>query len=126
MVCTRSSSIGSDKSFDIHTLATEDVLLVPQRPKVYPYEDHNFMVLRMLMPKGDRLVDEQVGIFCFNDTLITFQERPGDLWPPILRERIEKAGSRLRHVMWPMRDLLDDLHRDEEAEIADASQTVSA
>ncbi len=76
-------------------LAAEDVLLVPQRPKVDPYEDHNFVVLRMLMLKGDRLVDEQVGIFCFNDTLITFQERSGDLWQPI-RERIEKAGSRLR------------------------------
>jgi magnesium transporter len=81
--------------FGFHTLAAEDVLRTPQRPKLETYEGHLFIVARMLMWKDDALHHEQVSIFLYKDTVITFQETQGDCWDPI-RQRIQKPTSRLR------------------------------
>jgi len=78
-----------------HTLAAEDVLRVPQRPKLEPYEGHLFIVARMLSLREQALSSEQVSFFLFENTLLTFQERSGDVWDPI-RQRLQKTGSRLR------------------------------
>lgn len=82
--------------FLFHTLAAEDVLNVTQRPKIEPYDDHFFIVIRMLMLVNDQLSNEQVSMFFYSDTLITFQERKGDVWEPI-RKRINNENSRLRN-----------------------------
>ena len=79
-----------------HTLAAEDVLNVPQRPKVETYDDHLFIVARMLMYDEGQLIAEQISFFVYEHTLITFQERHGDVWQPI-RTRINTEGSRLRN-----------------------------
>ncbi len=81
--------------FKFHTLAAEDVLRVPQRPKLESYEGHLFIVARMLMLQERVLTSEQVSFFLFKDTLLTFQERVGDVWDPI-RQRLQKSNSRLR------------------------------
>lgn len=81
--------------FGFHTLAAEDTLNVPQRPKIESYPDHLFLVTRMLRRIDGQLKAEQVSVFFYRDTLITFQEVPGDVWQPI-RERIQNQGSRLR------------------------------
>jgi magnesium transporter len=81
--------------FGFHTLAAEDVLRVPQRPKLETYENHLFIVARMLMWRENGLSSEQVSFFFFKDTLITIQEHSGDVWDPI-RRRLGKEGSRLR------------------------------
>lgn len=81
--------------FKLHTLAAEDVLNTSQRPKVEDYADHLFLVLRMLSVSGQKLHDEQISLFFFRDTLITFQETEGDVWDPI-RQRIQNPSSRLR------------------------------
>lgn len=81
--------------FALHTLAAEDVLSAPQRPKLETYEDHLFIVIRMLTLEGQNLSNEQVSVFFFKDTIITIQERSGDVWDTV-RKRIEKPGSRLR------------------------------
>ena len=81
--------------FGFHTLAAEDVLRVPQRPKLESYDGHLFIVARMLMMRDAALMSEQVSFFLFKDTLLTFQERTGDVWDPI-RQRLQKSGSRLR------------------------------
>jgi magnesium transporter len=78
-----------------HTLAAEDVLRVPQRPKLETYDGHLFIVARMLSLREKALVSEQVSFFLFENTLLTFQEWSGDIWEPI-RERLQKPGSRLR------------------------------
>lgn len=82
--------------FQFHTLAAEDVLRVPQRPKIEEYDDHLFIVVRMLMLENDRLRQEQVSIFFYDKVILTFQETEGDVWEPI-RKRVEKPGSRLRN-----------------------------
>jgi len=81
--------------YQFHTLAAEDVLRVPQRPKLENYEGHLFIVVRMLMWRDDRLHSEQVSLFLFPGMILTFQEVAGDVWDPI-RQRIQKPGSRLR------------------------------
>jgi len=81
--------------FRFHTLAAEDVLRVPQRPKLETYDGFLFLVVRMLTLGNGRLNSEQVSFFFLRDTLITFQEASGDVWDPV-RERLQKPGSRLR------------------------------
>ena len=81
--------------FHLHTLAAEDVLNTHQRPKVEDYPDHLFLILRMLTVGTGELQNEQISIFFFRDTVLTFQEHKGDVWDPV-RQRIQNTGSRLR------------------------------
>jgi magnesium transporter len=90
------------EKYRIHPLAVEDLLHIPQRPKVDPYEgDGEFqarllIIARMVELKEGRLESEQISIFLGHKTVLTFQETPGDIWDPI-RARIRVAGSTLRH-----------------------------
>lgn len=83
------------EKYGFHTLAAEDALHVPQRAKQEPYDGHLFIVLHMLTLREGMLADEQVSIMFFENTVLTFQERSGDVWDPV-RQRIEQEGSRLR------------------------------
>lgn len=179
------------KQFHFHTLTAEDVLHVPQRPRSEFFEDHVFTVLRMLKlqeagetqdnGEGGMLEAEQVSLFLFGDTLITFQEESGDVWQPI-RDRLQVPHARirqnrpgyllyalidavvdhcfpvlerygnileelelttlgkpspdvlhrihsikrelslLRRIVWPMRELVDRLYRDEEGFISEQTR----
>lgn len=162
--------------YNLHTLAAEDVLHVPQRPKVEPYDANVFTVARMTQVRDGQLDTEQISFFLLEGLLITFQETQGDVWDAV-RERLDspklkirKAGadyllyalldamvdhafpllerysdkleslegrvmvnakpallqeihqikrdlSILRRVIWPMRDVLDTLYRDEQGEL---------
>jgi magnesium transporter len=82
------------EAFDLHDLALEDVVNVGQRPKVEEYEDHLFIVLGMPASRDTAHV-EQVSLFLLRDTLITFQERPGDCLEPV-RKRIHQGRARIR------------------------------
>jgi len=81
--------------FGLHPLALEDVVTVPQRPKVEAYGDHYFIVLRMirLTPEVD---EEQVSLFFGRGFVLTVQERRGgDVFEPV-RERIRRNRGRIR------------------------------
>lgn len=174
--------------FEFHTLTAEDVLHIPQRPRIEFFDDHVFVVLRMLqlMPPPETsgvgsLSTEQVSLFLYGNVLITFQEKPGDVWQPIrdrlqsVNVRIRKSGSGyllyalldavvdhcfpvleqygdlledleimtlekpspdvlhrihsikrelslLRRILWPMREVVDQLYRDEEGRITEATR----
>src|SRR6266446_1979920 len=62
--------------FGLHPLALEDVLNVPQRPKVERYDKHMFVVLRTMRLADGEVADEQVSLFFGAGWLITVQERP--------------------------------------------------
>lgn len=107
------------EKYDLHPLAIEDVLHIPQRPKVETYPAHGevhgriFLITRMLQFEDDgtthgHLNGEQISFFLGRKTLITFQETPGDIWDPI-RNRIKTKGSRLREndASFLMYSLLD-------------------
>jgi magnesium transporter len=82
--------------FHLHRLAVEDVAAVEQRARGEVFDNHIFLVARMvrLVPELDL---EQVSIFVGSDFLITFQERPGDPLTPV-RARIRGARGRIRRA----------------------------
>lgn len=80
--------------FGLHGLALEDVVNVHQRPKVEDYEDHIFIVTRMMHGEEAPLT-EQVSMFLNERMVLTFQERPGDCFDPV-RDRIRKRRGQIR------------------------------
>jgi len=83
------------RHYGFHTLAAEDVLKPHQRPKLEEYENYLFIVMRMMQLNDHQFESEQVSIFLYPGLLITFQERPGDVWQSV-RERLGNPNSRLR------------------------------
>jgi magnesium transporter len=88
--------------YELHPLAIEDLLHIPQRPKIEAYGGEGsewrarlFIVARTLQLKAESLHSEQVSIFLGHKTVLTFQETRTDMWDPI-RQRIMAKGSRLR------------------------------
>ena len=82
-------------AFNFHTLAAEDILHVPQRPKVEAFPDHVFAVTRMTLLRDEQLRAEQVSILLLGRVVLSFQEREGDCFDPI-RARIQRENSRFR------------------------------
>ena len=78
--------------FGFHPLALEDVLNIPQRPKVDRYEKHLFIILREVSYPVET---EQMSMFLSDRLVVTFQERPGDPFEPI-RDRLRKGLGRIR------------------------------
>lgn len=89
------------RKYELHPLAVEDLLNTGTRPKVDAYGSSEgaaprlMIVARMIELKGERLESEQISIFLGRNTVLTFQESPGDVWDPV-RQRLNSPGSRLR------------------------------
>jgi magnesium transporter len=82
--------------FGLHPLALEDVVHAWQRPKAEPYTDHVFLVGRMPPHHGD--ADEQLSLFLGKGWVVTFQERPGDVFGSV-RNRVRHRGTgRIRNM----------------------------
>lgn len=82
--------------FKLHMLALEDVVNLGQRAKTEDYQDFIFTITRMAMTDaagGHAL--EQFSLFLGRNFILTFQERPGDVFDPV-RERLRKGGRRIR------------------------------
>ncbi|MDX2054846.1 MAG: magnesium/cobalt transporter CorA [Polyangiaceae bacterium] len=80
----------------LHPLALEDVVNLGQRPKVEAYDDHLFVVMRMLHEASGSLATEQLSLFLGRGFLISFQgDRPGDCLEA-LRERLRSNRGVLR------------------------------
>jgi len=62
-------------------------------------ENYIFFVLKMLYydEKKDDITTEQVSLILGSNFVISFQERPGDVFDPV-RERIRKSRGRIRKV----------------------------
>ncbi len=89
--------------YGLHPLAIEDMLTTGQRPKIETFPAlagrpaHLFLIVRMVQTAEGRLSSEQISMFVEGETVLTFQQEPGDIWDPI-RQRLEKPGSRLREL----------------------------
>lgn len=81
----------------LHPLVLEDILNTHQRPKVEDLETRLFLVLRMLTydATADEIIDEQVSLVLGPHFVLSFQERPGDVFDGV-RGRIRGARGRLR------------------------------
>jgi len=92
----------------LHPLALEDVLNVPQRPKVERFDKHMFLVMRTMRLEGSgttpagsaaaTIVDEQISAFFGAEWVVTIQERSdGDCFDNV-REAIRKSRGRVREA----------------------------
>ncbi|OCR01779.1 magnesium and cobalt transport protein CorA [Oscillatoriales cyanobacterium USR001] len=84
--------------FDLHPLAQEDVVNVPQRPKVVDYEDQLLIIAWMVMLKeeSDTFHKEQVSLILGRHYLVTVQEEPDyDCFGPV-RDRIRTGKGIVR------------------------------
>jgi magnesium transporter len=77
----------------LHGLALEDVVNTHQRPKGETYEDHVYVVSRVLAP--DSGSSEQLSLFLWRDMVVTFRERPNHCFEPV-RTRLREQGNRIR------------------------------
>jgi magnesium transporter len=75
-------------------LALEDVVNVHQRAKVEDYDDHLFVVVRMVDPTNTHET-EQFAMFVGTDFVLTFQERPGDCFG-MVRHRLRDAKGQMQ------------------------------
>lgn len=85
--------------FDLHPLVLEDIVHTGQRPKVEDYENHLFAVLKMLYfdEEFKEIEAEQFSLILGPNFVISFQERPGDVFNGV-RERIRKGKGRIRKM----------------------------
>lgn len=85
------------RRFGLHPLALEDVTTGQQRPKMEPYEDHLFIVLRAVRyVEGEGLRSHQVAIFVGRDFVITVREEQHGQFEPV-RDRLRASRGRIRH-----------------------------
>ncbi|WP_300669873.1 magnesium/cobalt transporter CorA [Desulfoluna sp.] len=87
------------QAFGLHPLVIEDILNTGQRPKMEEYDDTLFFTLKIMTydEKEERIHNEQLSMVLGRTFLLTFQERPGDVFEPV-RERIRKHKGRIRGV----------------------------
>ena len=83
--------------FGIHPLVLEDILNTGQRTKAEEFENYIYIVLKMLVfdETVDHVTAEQVSLILGALSLISFQEKEGDVFD-FVRERIRKARGRIR------------------------------
>jgi magnesium transporter len=86
-----------DPRYGIHRLVLEDVLSTNQRPKAEDHGRYFFVVLKMLTfdEETRSVTAEQVSLIVLDGLLMSFQERPGDVFDPV-RERLRHAKGRIR------------------------------
>ncbi len=88
-------------AFGVHPLAVEDVLNVATRVKLDEYDGHNYLAVKEITrPDRGEVTLEQVSIVWGPNWVLTFQERPGDVFEG-LRNRLRHARNR------PQRDATD-------------------
>jgi magnesium transporter len=81
----------------LHPLVMADVVNTPQRPKADPFGDRLFLVTQMAQLGAQGAVEmEQVSLVMGPTWVVTFQERPGDVFDPV-RVRI-RTGARVREM----------------------------
>jgi magnesium transporter len=84
--------------FELHPLVLEDVVNVPERPKIEDYEDQLLFIARMVVPKERTCgyYSEQVSLILGKNYLLTVQEEPEHDCFEGVRSRIEKNKGIIR------------------------------
>ena len=103
--------------FQIHSLTVEDILNTFQRPKSDDFDHYIFFTLKMLNVKGIEdsqieIEEEQISFLCLKNTVISFQEKPGDVLDSV-RDRLQEKGKRVRqkgsdYLTFALLDLIVD------------------
>lgn len=81
--------------YNIHRLEMEDVINTYQRPKLEEFDDHLFIVTRLLKMNEGTLHNDQLSLFVKENIVITIQEYYDDYFEAI-RMRIRSGKGHLR------------------------------
>ncbi|MEX0773983.1 MAG: magnesium/cobalt transporter CorA [Balneolales bacterium] len=88
--------------FGLHPLVQEDIVSTSQRPKIEPYPDVVFIVLRMITHKTESngsvgLDTEQVSIVLSKNYILSFQESDKAVFEPIFK-RLKLPNTYLKNL----------------------------
>jgi magnesium transporter len=83
--------------FGFHSLLLEDIVNTNQRPKTDQYKDYIFTSLKMFYidKNSGNITSEHVSLILGKNYLISFQEKPGDVFD-LIRERIRTEKGKVR------------------------------
>lgn len=87
------------KYFNLHPLLLEDIAYGDQRPKIDDYDDHLFIIVKMLDydDKKKEIKSEQVSFVLGENYVLSFQEIEGDVFDPN-RERLRGNKGKSRKL----------------------------
>ncbi len=88
------------KHFNLHPLVLEDIVIVGQRPKTEDFDDHIFVLVKMLRynAKEHVVLFEQISLIVGSNYVISFQETVGgDVFDGV-RNRIRTGKGRIRKM----------------------------
>jgi len=85
------------EGFGLHPLVQSDILNTTQRPKFDDYGDYHYANLKMVQwdHEKNESISEQVSLVLGPNYVLSFQERPGDVFEPI-RNRLRTDKGRIR------------------------------
>ncbi|MEX0882083.1 MAG: CorA family divalent cation transporter, partial [Cyclobacteriaceae bacterium] len=86
--------------YKIHPLILEDIQHSSQQPKIEFFEDMVFITLKMIYSmdqKLDHIKTERISILFGENYLITFQEKPEDIFD-LIRVRLENPQGKMRRL----------------------------
>ncbi|MDA1029662.1 MAG: magnesium/cobalt transporter CorA [Bacteroidetes bacterium] len=98
---------------NLHQLVMEDIVHPHQRPKLEAYDNHLFMVAKMMyLDNEGQAVGEQISIVLGKNYVISFQERPEDIFQPV-RDRLRTGKGLMRkmgadYMAYALLDLIVD------------------
>ncbi|PLX99464.1 MAG: magnesium and cobalt transport protein CorA [Desulfuromonas sp.] len=85
------------REFGLHPLLLEDILNTGHPPKFEEFEDAALVIIKMFEFEQDacRVHAEQISLVLIGNNLLTFQERPGDVFDSV-RDRLLRKSGRIR------------------------------
>lgn len=81
--------------FSLHNLALEDIMNIHHRPSFDEYEDNLIISVKMLQVTDTLLHSEQLSFVVGPNYIVTFQEKPWDVFDGV-RNRLRKKKGRIR------------------------------
>lgn len=87
--------------FDLHPLIQEDIVSISQRPKVEPYDDVIFVVMRSIVTSDSDIIKdvrtEQISLVLGKNYVLSFQESSDSIFDPVIR-RLTMDKTRIRNL----------------------------
>ncbi|MFX1274310.1 MAG: magnesium/cobalt transporter CorA [Promethearchaeota archaeon] len=100
--------------FNLHPLVLEDIVNPIQRPKFEDYHEYIFIIIKQVLwdEKDEIFMTEQISLILGPNYVISIQERPSNLFNPII-ERIQTFKGRVRtmgsdYLLYALLDVIVD------------------
>ncbi|MCB9195210.1 MAG: magnesium/cobalt transporter CorA [Flavobacteriales bacterium] len=115
----------SYKHFRIHRVTQNDIVQLKERPKIEEFEDYVFVTLKAVFRKKGDLEMEQMSFILQNNTLISYQERHGDLFGEVRSRLKNNTGIvRTKRVDYLLYLLIDFVLKGYQKELMDVQERI--